>query len=261
MKIGIDCSLVPGKRVGIGQYAYQLVRALSETDHENEYRLYPVFYYTFHPHYRQAELPQTANMRVAFQWLPPGCVRCLRHSRAPKFVRELLLGNVDVVHSTTFSAPRFRSRRKRLVVTIYDLSVSTHPECHLPQNITHALGGTRDAIAWADALIAISHHTGQDLIERIGAPPDRVVVIYPAPNPQCIRVEDPLILSRVRATYRLPPHFILLLVHSSHARTCCASLLPTPALLRLCVKMFIWWSLVGRDGSTRISNRRCSASV
>lgn len=68
MKIGIDCSLVPGERAGIGQYAYYLVQALSRIDQENEYRLYPVFYYTFHPDYRQVDLPHTPNMRVAFRF-------------------------------------------------------------------------------------------------------------------------------------------------------------------------------------------------
>jgi hypothetical protein len=42
MRIGIDCSLVPGERVGIGQYSYQLVRALSRIDQANTYQLYPV---------------------------------------------------------------------------------------------------------------------------------------------------------------------------------------------------------------------------
>ena len=69
MRIGIDCSLVPGERTGIGQYCYQLVHALSRIDSDNRYLLYPVFYYTFHPHYRQVSLPQTVNMRSAFQRL------------------------------------------------------------------------------------------------------------------------------------------------------------------------------------------------
>lgn len=209
MRIGIDCSLVPGERVGIGQYSYQLVQALSRIDHENEYLLYPVFYYTFHPQYRQALLPQTPNMRVAFRWLPRSVLRALRHSRAPWFTREWLLGQVDVVHSVSFSAPRFYSRRRRLVVTIPDLSFLTHPECHTQENVAHALRGTRDAVAWANALITISHHARQDLIERMGAPPERVVVTYIAPSPLCVREEDPSVLSRIRAFYRLPLHYVL----------------------------------------------------
>jgi glycosyltransferase involved in cell wall biosynthesis len=209
MRIGIDCSLVPGERVGIGQYSYQLVQALSRIDQENAYRLYPVFYYTFHPRYRQVDLPQTQNMRVAFRRLPASLLRVLRHPRAPLVIREWLLGRVDVVHSTSFSAPRFHSRCKRLVMTIYDLSFLTYPEFHRQENIAHALHGTRDAVAWADALIAVSHHTRQDLIERLGVSPDRISVTPLAPNPSCVRVEDPQRAAQVRAAYRLPTDFIL----------------------------------------------------
>jgi glycosyltransferase involved in cell wall biosynthesis len=209
MRIGIDCSLVPGERVGLGQYAYHLVQALSRIDQEDSYRLYPVFYYVVHPDYRQANLPRTPNMRVSFRWLPTPWLRFLRHPRAPWFTREWLLGNVDVVHSTSYSAPHFRSRRKRLVVTLYDLSFLTHPECHTPENVAHALQGTRDAVARADALITISHHTRRDLMERMGASPDRIVVTHLAPNPCCVRVQDGSALARVRQLYHLPPAFIL----------------------------------------------------
>ena len=209
MRIGIDCSLVPGERAGIGQYAYQLVRALSQIDHQNKYVLYPVFYYTFHPQYRQAVFPHAANLRVAFRWFPPALLRVLRHPYAPWFTREWLLGRVDVVHSVSFSAPRLRIGRKRLVVTLHDVSFLTHPECHTRANLAHTLSGTRDAVAWADALIAISQHTRQDLIERMGASPDRVVVTYIAPNPLCVREDNPLVLSHVRSAYQLPRDFIL----------------------------------------------------
>ena len=97
MRIGIDCSLVPGERVGIGQYAYQLAQALCRIDQDNSYCLYPVFYYTFHPQYRQAALPTGPHMQVAYRWMPASVLRVLRHPRAPWFTREWLLGPVDVV--------------------------------------------------------------------------------------------------------------------------------------------------------------------
>ena len=39
MKIGLDCSLVPGERAGIGRYAYQLAQALGPLDLQNQYVL------------------------------------------------------------------------------------------------------------------------------------------------------------------------------------------------------------------------------
>jgi glycosyltransferase involved in cell wall biosynthesis len=209
MRIGIDCSLVAGQRTGIGQYCYQLVRALSRVDRENIYRLYPVFYFVFHPDYRQVNWPQTQNMHVAFRWFPPVVLRALRHPRAPELIREWLLGQVDIIHSTNFSAPYFHSRRKRLVMTIYDLSFLVHPEFHLPENVAHTLQGTKEAIARADTLITISHFSRHELIERMSVSPDRVVVTPLAPTLEHVPLQDPQHIQLVRQRYHLPEHFIL----------------------------------------------------
>src|SRR5215510_5130709 len=168
MRIGIDCSLVAGQRTGIGQYCYHLVRTLSQIDQDNDYCLYPVFYYAFHPHYRQAPLPQTPNMKIAFPTIPAALLRVLRYRYSPWFVKEWLLGQVEVVHSTNYSVPRFSDRRKQLVMTIYDLSFLAYPQFHLPRTATVAWQGTCEAILRADALITISQYSRQELIERLG---------------------------------------------------------------------------------------------
>jgi len=211
VRIGIDVSLVPGQTAGGGQYAFQLARALAAIDPVNSYRLYPVFYYILHPDFRLAELPTAANMRVAQRWLTPDLVHFLwRQDRSERF-KEFLLGNVDVVHSTTFCAPRFRRRRRRLVVTIYDLSFVTHPDSHVPANVEHCLRGTKQAIDRADALIAISESARTELIEKMGAPPERIVVTPLAADPHLRRVSDPERLAAVRRRYELPERFILFL--------------------------------------------------
>jgi len=211
VRIGIDVSLVPGQTDGGGQYAFQLTRALAAIDPVNSYVLYPVFYYIVHPDFRRGDLPTAANMRVAQRWLPAELVRYLwRQDRSERF-KELLLGNVDVVHSTTFCAPRFRRRARRLVVTIYDLSFVTHPESHLPANVEHCLRGTRLALDRADAIIAISESTRRELIETMGAPPERIVVTPLASDPRLRRVSDPGRLAAVQRRYDLPERFILFL--------------------------------------------------
>src|SRR5262249_32332537 len=120
-----------------------------------------------------------------------------------------LLGRAEVVHSTTFCAPRFRAPRRRLVVTIHDCTFVTHPEFHLPDNVEHCLQGTRLAIERADALIAVSESTRCDLIERMGAPADRVVVTHEAADPDLARVTDPVRLGEIRRRYGLPERFVL----------------------------------------------------
>ena len=211
MRIALDLSLVPGQRVGVGQYAYQLARALARVDRVNSYVLYPVFYFIVNPDYHRAELPVAPNMRVAHRRLPPGLVLSLwRRARSDEF-KERLLGRADVVHSTTFCAPRFRARRRRLVVTIHDCTFLTHPEFHLPANIEHCLRGTQQAIERADALIAVSESTRRDLVERMGAPADRIVVTHEAADPGLAKVTDPERLEAVRRRYDLRGRFVLFL--------------------------------------------------
>lgn len=208
MKIGLDVSLVPGERAGGGQYAYQLAAALARIDRRNVYRLYPVFYYIVHPRYADAELPCSPRMRVAFRHWPPALVQWLWRQQWSVAAKEWLLGPVDLVHSTTFCAPRL-SPRKRLVVTIYDVSFLTHPELHVEANIRHCLRGTRDAIERADAILAISEHTRHDLVELMGARPERIVVTPLAHDPAYRRVREPARLAEVRRRYELPERFVL----------------------------------------------------
>jgi len=148
-------------------------------------------------------------MQIAFQAMPAILLRLLRHRDSPWLVREWLLGQVDVVHSTNYSAPRFRDRYKRLVMTIYDLSFLVYPEFHLPQNVENALRGTKEAIARKDTLITISSHTRQELIERMGVSPDRIIVTQLAPTLEKVSLQDPQHIRQVRERYRLPENFIL----------------------------------------------------
>ncbi len=212
MKIGIDCSNVPGNRTGTGEYTLNLVRALSRIDRENSYLLYPFFYHVINPEYKKVRLPTNNNFKV-LDCLPatPSYLRRIFHITLKSLFTEEMLGDVDIVHSTTFCAPRFRDRKKRLVVTIYDLTVITHPECHKKLNILHCRKGIKDAIRYADAIIAISEHTKKDLVDIAGAPQDLVTVTPLAADSDLVPVREKNRLETVRKKYKLPGRYILFL--------------------------------------------------
>jgi len=148
-------------------------------------------------------------MKIAFPTIPAALLHLLQHRYSPWLVKEWLLGQVEVVHSTNYSAPQFCDRRKQLVMTIYDLSFLAYPQFLLPNTLTVTLQGTREAIARADALITISQYSRQELIERMGVAEERVVVTRLAADSRCVRVEDPERISLVRKRYCLPEHFVL----------------------------------------------------
>lgn len=250
MKIGIDCSNAIGERTGTGQYTFNLVTALSKIDRNNRYVLYPFFYYVFDSNYKEklAELPKKENFKVAFRNVPISA-KFLRNFlvRQSERIKEYALGNVDIVHSTTFCAPKFRSPKKRMVETIYDLTFLTHPECHQKQNIDHCLKGTKNAIEYADALIAISEHTKSDLINYLNAPPDLITVTPLAADPDYRAITDSSMLDEVRNKYKLPRQFVLF-VGSLEPRKNVKTLLKAYAALSAPVKKEFSLVIAGAKG-------------
>ena len=172
MKIGIDISETTGERTGIGYYSTHLVEALADIDKDNRYTLYPVFYDNFPPTYRSARCPEQANFALFAKMLPPKLLTYLWHRS--KLEKETLFGHQDILHSTTFSAPKLS--RGALVVTIYDLSFWTHPECHRKGNIEYCAKRCCLAARNAKALIAISEATKRDIIRFLHVPEEKVVV-------------------------------------------------------------------------------------
>ena len=173
MKIGIDASLVVGEKAGVGFYTASLIEALAALDSHNEYILYPFFYHIFDPRFKELRAP-ASNFKVRFHGLSEKGIRYLWFkSRAP---RHRLLGNVDVLHTTTYCCPARHAGK--LVTTIYDLSFLHYPEHHTEANRIHCLKGSIDGALRAARIIAISEHTKRDIIEYLNVPDDRVVVTY-----------------------------------------------------------------------------------
>lgn len=216
MKIAFDCSLVPDESGGIGQYSRNLARALSRIDKENSYTLYilyPVLKRITRPSARKVDLPNEGNFKVVFKDIPVPfqLFRYLQGPILPQSFKDYGLGEIeaDVVHSNTFCVPSFRDKKKKLIVTVYDLTVLTHPECHRKANIRHCLDGIKDAIKYADAIIAISESTRADLVNYLDAPPGLITVTHLAAAGDLRPVEDPEVLKSARLKYSLPERYVL----------------------------------------------------
>lgn len=171
MKIGIDISLTVGEKAGVGYYSANLVEALAKIDKKNQYLLYPFFYHIYHPSFKNAVVPSQGNFHLHMKKIPKKMIDRLWNSSIPK---KWLLGNVDILHSTTFCSPK--DHFGKLIVTIYDISFLTFPEYHTEANRMHCLKGTIDAIKYADKIIAISHHGKAELVKYFNIDPEKIVV-------------------------------------------------------------------------------------
>ncbi len=174
MTIGIDISLVPGSRAGVGTYSYNLVKYLAKLDSPYEYILFPFFYYIYHPEFKNATISLEKSEQFSYKYknLPKNWIDYLWNDSC--ISKTKLLGDLDILHSTTFCTPL--DFKGKLVSTIHDVSFYTHPQYHQKANIDHCMKGTVDAVRHADKIIAISEHTKTDLIKHFHCPEEKIVV-------------------------------------------------------------------------------------
>ncbi len=86
-----------------------------------------------------------------------------------------LSARVDVLHCTTFRAPV--SPRAPLVVTVHDLAVLRQPEAFPAWHRHTGSLALRSGVRAADAVVAVSAFTRDELVDLLGVPVERVRVV------------------------------------------------------------------------------------
>jgi glycosyltransferase involved in cell wall biosynthesis len=120
-------------------------------------------------------------------------------------------GPLDLLHATDFVLPPSKARRKLL--TVHDLAFLFYPDAAMP-SLHHYLNVVVPrSVRRADALVADSRHTAQDLNEQWQVPLERITVVQGAVDHALFRpVHDAELLAAVRQRYGLGerPYFLAL---------------------------------------------------
>ena len=183
---------------GTGTYVRRLVPALADTDPSLEITL-------FHTHQPDAR-PEPWMRKFWVEELPGG-MRSLYPQwairRGPPLPSDL--AGKDVLHAPSAVAVPPSGPGQRLVVTVHDLAFLAHPGA-FPRRwtLTYRAGLAR-AVRSADALIAVSRHTAEDLLRRTRVRPAKVYVAPLAPS----LPERDADISEVLARHRVSPPYVL----------------------------------------------------
>jgi glycosyltransferase involved in cell wall biosynthesis len=192
--IGIDASrLTVAQRTGTEQYTAALLPALLALPGEERYRLY-----ASRPTPALAGLPARAEARV----IP--FPRLWTHLR---LARELRRQPPDLLfvpaHVLPFPCP------VPAVVTVHDLGYLHFPAAH-PRGARLYLDlSTRWSARAARRVIAISAATKRDLVERYGAPADKIDVVHHGVAPRFRPPADPAAARAAVEAMGLRPPYIL----------------------------------------------------
>ncbi len=237
MTIYYDISAAVHARAGLGRYAASLARALM-ADHKEELTL-------FYNNTPDATLPS------GMEHIPRRTVRAgYKRWRMQVWLGQLLrlrfdhlLPGATLYHATEHLLMPLHSIPT--VLTVHDLLYHLFPRYHKPLNYVFLNLAMPLFCRRADAIIAVSHFTRQDLIDHYHVPADKVTVIYEAPAPH-FRPPTEEQIAAARARHHLPARYLLTLCtiepRKNHTRF-------LRAFEQLCVDdTDLYWVIVGGKG-------------
>ncbi len=168
MRIAIDARLNAYRQGGISQYTRQLLAALAEVSQDDEF-----VSLQHRDQLRPLAIAPNVIRRTALT--PP-------HHRFEQWTLplEVLLARPSVLHCPDFIAPVHRPCPA--VVTIHDLAFMHYPEI-LDEAASAFYGQVKTNAQRADAIIAVSEATRQDIAQFLDIPIEQIDVIYEAAAP------------------------------------------------------------------------------
>ena len=118
-----------------------------------------------------------------------------------------LRGAVDLVHfARTMGGFAWPVKN---VVTVFDLTTLVHPELHSRTAVWYWQHIAPLQLRWADRIIAISRDVAGDLTELAQVPPEKIEVIYCAPQSIFDEPIPPELVTAVSSGYDLPGTYLL----------------------------------------------------
>ncbi len=203
MNIGYDGKRAFQNKTGLGNYSRSLLSILN--------RYFPQLQYTLFA-------PKKTNLFDIdsyhnFQTIQP---QNFFYKKLPSLwrrigiVKQIDQAHLDIYHGLSNELPKnIEKLNIKTVVTIHDLIFERFPKTyHLDERYTHRWKIKR-ACKIADAVIAISEQTKNDLIELYGVSPQKITVCYQSCNPIFEKTISEIEKNNVKKKYQLPDQYFL----------------------------------------------------
>ena len=209
-RIGFDAIRALRNGTGLGNYSRGVLRALRQHDGRMAMHLYspspPLPEFRNFPREIDAELhlPDDRASGVGRRALGSGYWRTFRLGHAAA------KAGVELYHGLTHEIPRDLPRTGvRSVVTFHDLIYQRHPDLFPVFDRWSYRWRYEWSARHADAIVAVSTRTRDDLLECYRLDPARITVIAPPRDPAFAAATTPAEREAARSKYGLPREFVL----------------------------------------------------
>ena len=163
-------------------------------------------------------------------WRPPGTALTVRNVPVPRRLLqglwqtlnwppiEMFCGRIDVFHGLHLVLPA--RRKARQVLTVHDLAYLRHPDYYSDAGLNDR--GYRQelpmALGQADAVIAVSEKTRDDLVDLLNYPAERIRVIHHGVADRFFAPEASQNQELIWRHYRITPPYAIFLVGTPQPR-------------------------------------------
>lgn len=223
MNIGYDGKRAFQNKTGLGNYIRSLMAILTQHYPGNQYTLFApektdLFDVTAFNNVK-AVFPETlAGKHFQGWWRRNGMVKAIARA------------DVDIYHGVSNELPlRIERTGIKTVVTVHDIIFERFPETyHFDERYVHRWK-IKQACKVADAVIAISKQTKDDLINFYGVPENKIFISYQSCNPIFQQPISNDYKAIVKKRYQLPDRYFLFV----------SSIAPRKNLIAICRAMIL----------------------
>lgn len=196
MIIGIDGRTNSNQKSGVGYLVDNMVSKLFEIDHMNRYKIFGGYFNTKNKNIRSLVLPKTIQRGINLVW---------RYLAFPPV--NFFIGKTDIFFFPNFVD--FPVITKRRILMIPDMSFVQFPQFTEKRNLRVLNRGVSASAKRADKILTISESAKSEIIDHYKIDPNKVVVVYLAPNDGIIKVDDLRSIEDVRKKYGIKNKYIL----------------------------------------------------
>ena len=184
LTIGLDFRPTLVRPTGVGRYFQGLMTALAELDSYNEYTLFSSSWKD-----RACFSIEGDNVNVVDRKVPVRLLNKLWHYLERPSLDVLCNKQFDIAHSSTpLILP---SRKAKTVVTVCDLYFLEHPDATSGEIRRDYSALIRNHIDRADAILAISTTTADEIGDKLRVPSDRIVTVRAGVDQAFIQPKEP----------------------------------------------------------------------
>jgi len=193
---------------GVGQYTYELMRALRAADAAREW--YSYYGFVTSDFLRKPEDSGAAGAGLlalgqALRAVPP--VKALARIARVQLAR-LRPGTFDLYFEPNF-IPLPEIRAPRCVVTVHDFSFLNRPEWHPAERVRYFTANFFRNLSRADLVLTDSVFVREEALRHLPVPPERVRVVHAGCDHDRFRPQPPEGVARVRSKYGIgAPYFL-----------------------------------------------------